>query len=222
MKNKIDFYVRESDAVEPFRLPPVTLTETPGQPIDLANAKDVRWYMRVNGGEAQEIDVRAIRETSRFTLPSIDVSIPGTVYEFEAEIHWGDGKIETVPGAGPFRVEVSSSRNPEIDDEPEPARTSPTSDRQSSSLLEDMITYAHLLADERERMGFVWTGDEEKDPRYMDLDPRCEQQGRVVWARDEEDNLFVLEGTEWKKISDEQWRESYPHAATPPHLPGSP
>lgn len=83
-------------------------------PIDLSDAVDVRWWRRVNGGELEAIEVELDHNTSEFVLPKIDTSTPGTTYEFEAEIVWGDNKIETVPNTGPLRVVVG---RPEVEDD---------------------------------------------------------------------------------------------------------
>lgn len=84
------------------------------------------------------------------------------------------------------------------------------------SLFEE---YVHLLAAERERMGFVWCGDMEIDGRFMDSDPRCSRPGRVMWGRDRDGGLWAREADgEWRELAEEEWSDSYPFAAVPSRL----
>lgn len=77
-----------------------------------------------------------------------------------------------------------------------------------------LLAHARWLSDERERMGFIWAGD-------MEQDPRTPGSGRVAWGRMPNDDLYVLDREEpsWRPISDEEWDELYPHTSHPPHLP---
>lgn len=75
--------------------------------------------------------------------------------------------------------------------------------------------HARWLSGERERMGFVWAGD-------MEQDPRTAGGPRVAWGRTPNDDLYVLDpeaDPSWEPLSDEQWDNCYPHASHPPHLP---
>jgi hypothetical protein len=78
-----------------------------------------------------------------------------------------------------------------------------------------LVTHAWWIATERERMGFVWAGDMEKDPRRAG-------GGRVAWGRKPNNDLYVLDpeaDPDWSPTSDERWDECYPYAGQPPRLP---
>jgi hypothetical protein len=74
--------------------------------MDLSSAVEVKSWMRKNGGELQEVDLNVDLGTSSFTTPPLDVSVAGNRYEFETEITWPNGFVETVPNTGPLTIDV--------------------------------------------------------------------------------------------------------------------
>lgn len=72
--------------------------------MDLGNAVSVR--MRVNEGPWENSAV-VDAERGAVQRPALDMDAPaGTVYYVEYEVEWGDGKIESVPAAGPHEFRL--------------------------------------------------------------------------------------------------------------------
>jgi hypothetical protein len=88
-----------------------------------------------------------------------------------------------------------------------------------SGVFADLTAWGEAAAAERERMGFVWLGTCEADPR---------QPGppMLAWGRTPGDALFVrvLTGpqpTGWGPTTEAEWRNRWPHSHVPSGLPAA-
>lgn len=84
-----------------------------------------------------------------------------------------------------------------------------------SKLTQVFAELGAIMASEREKMGFVWLGSVEEDPRSAG-------GNRIMWGRKPNNDLYVLDlesDPGWEPIADGQWDNIYPHAGHPPHLP---
>lgn len=104
MSDSHKVYVRDDD--EPHHeVFSGMITEFDG-PMDLRPAVKVESRIRKNGGPYEPFDIDLDLETSHYKTPPLDVSVVGTVYEFDMTITWPDDKIETIPSMGMARIEV--------------------------------------------------------------------------------------------------------------------
>lgn len=87
-----------------------------------------------------------------------------------------------------------------------------------SCLPREITSVFDALADERERMGFVWLGTQEADTRTP---------GGVslAWGRSRDGALHARvihpreETTDWEQVTAAEWSARWPHADVPPALP---
>lgn len=82
-----------------------------------------------------------------------------------------------------------------------------------------MTMFGAWASVEREKMGFVWLGT-------CEADPRAPGPPTLVWGRDRKNGLHVAiwpeEGSmllDWCEISEQEWTTTYPHANLPLRLP---
>jgi hypothetical protein len=104
-----DFVIKQHDTYPPLEL---TLSDQAGA-IDLTEAEEIKLYIdresTVVTGKMEAVD--AEKGEVKYEWAVEDLSVVGT-FNFEVEITWKSGRVQTVPNGGDLSIEIVDDIGP--------------------------------------------------------------------------------------------------------------